>query len=162
MTLAVRAAIMLVFGTFGVVMLWVGVTQYFQQKRLLARASAIEAEIIESRVKSSTSSNMDRRPLRSTSTTTHAPVMRFRYTLGGAVYESDMLRPSIIERTYASADDARAELSPFPVGARVTAMVDPSLPERAFLVNEASAAPVVFVIVGLLVPPLAFLAGKLV
>lgn len=162
MVFAVRIAILIVFGGLGLVMLGVGITQFFQQRRLLANATAIEADIIDSRIESSTSANTDRRPLRSTSTTTHAPVVKFRYNLDGKTYESDLLTPTIIVRTYPSREGAEEQIAPYPIGAKVTALVDPSRPEKAFLIAQASAAPMVFIIIGLLLPPIAWLSGKLV
>lgn len=83
----------LIFGGFGFVMLYVGVTQFFMQRRLLANAKRVSAVIVHSEVFSSTSSDTDPRPLRSTSTTTHRPDVRFRYLVGEREYESDLLHP---------------------------------------------------------------------
>jgi hypothetical protein len=162
MNLTVRILILLVFGGFGLVMLWVGATQCVRQRRLLTHATAVEAEIIEARVQSSTSSNTDRRPLRSTSTTTHSPVVRFRYRVGDAEYVSDMLRPTSIGTSYASRESAEEEIAAYRPGARIIAFVDPALPGAGFLVAERSSGPLVFIIVGLLLPPVAWAAGTLV
>ena len=80
--------------------------------------------------------------------------MTFRYTIADRTYESDLLYPTIIVRTYASRDAAAAELVPFPAQAHVRAFVDPALPDNAFLVASPSSAPVVFIVIGLLLPPL--------
>ncbi|MGH7709933.1 MAG: hypothetical protein ACREOG_01540 [Gemmatimonadaceae bacterium] len=40
------------------------------------------------------------------------------------------------------------------------AHVDPSLPDKAYLIASAGAGPVVFIIIGLLLPPLAWFVGK--
>ena len=68
-----RIITFIIFGGFGFVLLYVGVTQYFQQRRLLANAERVDARIVHSEVFTSTSADTDRRPLRSTSTTTHRP-----------------------------------------------------------------------------------------
>jgi hypothetical protein len=161
-TLIARIAIMIVFGGGGLVLLVVGVRQYFQQKRVLANATQVEAEILVSEVFTSRSGGAGSKPLQDRSTTTHRPDVRFRYTVNRTVHESDLLRPTIIVRSYASESAAAAELAPFPVGARVSAWVDPTLPDKAFLVREASSTPVGFMIIGALLPPVAYVAGLLV
>jgi hypothetical protein len=152
----------LIFGGFGFVMLYVGVTQFFMQRRLLANAKRVSAVIVHSEVFRSTSSDTDPRPLRSTSTTTHRPDVRFRYLVGEREYESDLLHPSIIVRTYASREAAADALVPFPVNATVSAYVDPSLPDKAYLIATEGNGPVVFMIIGMLLPPIAWWVGKYV
>lgn len=161
-TMIARIAVMIVFGGGGLVLFHVGMTQYFQQKRLLANATQVDAEILKSEVFTSRSRGSGGKPLQNTSTTSHRPDVRFRYEVNRTTYESDLLRPTIIVRSYASESSAAEELAPFPVGARVAAWVDPSLPDKAFLVRETSSTPVGFMIVGALLPPVAWLAGLLV
>jgi hypothetical protein len=159
----VRIIITAVFGGFGLVLLYVGVTQYFLQRRLLSNATTVDAEIVESHVQSSTSSGVGSTgALRRSSTTTHLPVVKFRYLVKGETYESELLRPTIIVRSYASRDTAAAALEPYPVGAKVRAHVDPATPDKAFLVAEASGAPVVYIVLGVLLPPVAWFASLLV
>jgi hypothetical protein len=157
-----RVIILLIFGGFGVVMLWVGVTQYIQQRRLLTSSRDVEAEIIESRVEKCRSSDTDNRPLRDNSTISYRPLVRFRYRVGDRPYVSDMLRPTIIIRSFASHESAAEEIAAYPEGAIVTARVCDAAPEKAFLVAEASVGPMVFMIVGLLLPPIAWFVGRLV
>lgn len=161
-TTIARIVIMILFGGGGLVLLYVGVTQYFQQKRLLANATRVDAEIIESKVFTSTSGGVGDKPLRDSRTTTHRPDVRFRYEWQGKTWESDLLRPTIIVRSYGSEDSAAEELKPFPVGARVAAWVDPAMPDKAFLLAESSGTPVGFMVIGALLPPVAWLAGLLV
>lgn len=158
----VRIIVFILFAGFGLFLFIVGLTQYVQQRRLLAAAEPIDALIVVSEVHSSTSSPPRDRPLRNRSTSTHRPEVRFRYEIDGQEHESDLLRPAIIVRGYASAEAASEELRDFPVGARVTAYVDPSQPGKAFLIREAAAGPLVFMIVGLCVVPLAWFGSKLV
>jgi len=157
-----RIITFIIFGGFGLVMLYVGVTQYFMQRRLLANARRVDAVIVHSSVFSSTSADTDRRPLRSTSTTTYRPDVKFRYRVGDTDYESDLLYPNVIVRAYASRESAAEELAPFPVDAKVQAYVDPSLPDKAYLLASAGSGPVVFIIIGLLLPPVAWFVGKYV
>jgi hypothetical protein len=67
------------------------------------------------------------------STTSFRPEIRFRYTFSEREYESDLLRPTIIARGYASAEKAAKELAPFHIGAKALAHVDPQHPDKAFL-----------------------------
>jgi hypothetical protein len=154
-----RIIVFVIFGGFGLVMLYVGLTQLVTQRRLLTNAERVDAVIVHSEVFSSTSSDTDPRPLRSTSTTTHRPDVRFRYRVGGEEYESDLMYPTIIMRTYASREAAAEALVPFPLEARIRAYVDPSLPEKAYLIASAGNGPVVFIVLGLLIPPLAWFVG---
>jgi hypothetical protein len=160
-----RVAPMIVYavvGGFGLVMLYVGLTELVAQRRLMACAVPVRAEILSSRVSESTSSNTDRRPLRSNSTTSYTSEVRFRYSINGATYESDLLRPTIIVQGHASRSGAEEEISAFRAGATVDAWVDPQTPERGFLIKGASAGPMVFALLGLLLPPLGWLASRLV
>jgi hypothetical protein len=149
-----------IFGGFGFVMLYVGITQFVMQRQLLANATRVPATIVHSEVFSGTSSDTDPRPLRSTSTTTHRPDVRFRYRVGEREYESDLMYPNVIVRTYASRGAAAAALAAFPVNATVSAYVDPSLPEQAYLIATSGNGPVVFMIIGVVLPPVAWWVGK--
>ena len=151
-----------IFGGFGLMLLFVGVTQFVKQRRNLTHAERVDATIIHSAVFSSDSANTDRRLGRSNSTTSHRPDVRFRYRVSGTEYESDLLHPNIIVRGYASAESAAAALAPFPLNATVRAYVDPAHPDQAFLIAEAGNGPIVFIVLGLVVPPLAWVVGKYV
>ena len=157
-----RIITFVIFGGFGLMLLYVGATQLIQQRRSLTNAERVDAVIVHSEVFTSTSADTDARLLRSNSTTSHRPDVKFRYAVGGQQYESDLLYPTIIVTSYASRDEAAKELAPFPVNARVRAFVDPSHPEQAFLIANAGKGPIVFIIIGLLLPPLAWFVGKYV
>jgi Protein of unknown function (DUF3592) len=155
-----RIITVIIFGGFGVFMLYMGITQLAQQRRNLAHAEPIEAVVVKSEVFASTSADTDPRLLRSTSTTTYRADITFRYTVSGQTYESDRLYPSIIVQTFASHADAAAMIKSFPVGATVRAFADRAHPERAFLLKESGSGPVVFIVLGLLLPPIAWIVGK--
>jgi len=157
-----RIIVYAIFAGFGLVLLYVGLTQFFQQRRLLRAAQPVEAVILSSRVTSSTSKDTDGRSFQNNSTTTHSPDVRFRYTIAGVEHESEMLYPSEIQRTYATSDAAAAELAPFPQGARVRAWVDPTTPDKAFLIAQSSAGLIVFIVLGIALPPIAWFASRLV
>lgn len=152
-----RWIFVLMFGGLGVMLVYVGVTQYFLQKRIAANARPVQAEIIRSDVTRSVSKDTDRSLARNTSTTTWSPNVRFRYLVNGATYESDMLRPNIIGTSFASQEEAASELAAFPLGAQVTAYVDEKHPDKAFLILEKGAGPLVFMLVG----PIALAAAYL-
>jgi len=157
-----RLIVFILFGGFGVFLFIVGLTQYVQQRRLLAAAQPIDAVITRSEVHSSRSSPVGKRPLRDQGITTHRAEVAFRYEIDGREYESDLMRPAIIVRGYASSEGAAEELRSFPVGAHVKAYVDPTRPDKAFLIPEPAPGPLVFMIVGLAVVPLAWFGSKLV
>ncbi len=138
----------------GMMLLLVGVREYFLQQRTLANAAPIEAVVTSSRVIQSTSTDTDPRLGRDNSTTSYSPEVRFRYTIRGVQYESDMLRPTIIVRGFASQSSAMDEIKPFPAGATVKAYVDPAVPARAFLIAEPSWFPKAYIVIGLTLMPL--------
>jgi hypothetical protein len=142
--------------------LYVGTTQFWQQRRNLAHSERVDAVIVHSAVKTSTSSDTDQRVGFSNSTTSHSPEVRFRYVVSGQEYESDRIYPSIIGRSYASASAAADVLSPFPVDRKIRAFVNQAHPEQAFLIAEAGNGPIVFMILGLLLPPIGWFVGKYV
>jgi hypothetical protein len=155
-----RIIVTLIFGGFGAFMFFYGLRQFLLQRRLLRNAVPITAVITQSEVFSSRSSDTDARPLRDSSTTTHRPDVRFRYEVNGRSYESDLMYPNSIVVTYASRESAAEALAPYPPGATVRAMVDPGMPDKAFLVAQPGAGPKVFMIVGAVLPPLAWWVGQ--
>ena len=154
--------VFLLFAGFGVTLAYVGITQWYLQRAILSAARPVEATITRSEVFESRSSNTDRRPLRDNSTTSYRPEVRFTYVVDGHSYESDLLYPTIIVQGYASRDSAAAELIPFPLGAKVSAHVDPAHPDKGFLIAQRSAAPTIFIIVGVALIPIAWFGSKLV
>jgi len=79
--------------------------------------------------------------------TSYRPAVTYWYRVGGAQYVATGVTPITISagRAWATALSAR-----FPVGARVTAYVDPNDPGKAFLVHEASLLPLWFVAIAAL------------
>lgn len=140
----------LMFGGIGVMLIVVGVRELVIQRRVMASAVEVEAVILSAEVKTSTSSNTDRRLLRDNSTTSHTPEVRFEYSVNGVRHESDMLYPTVIVSGYASRDSAAEEIREYTPGARVKAYVDAALPERGFLRLESSSNPKWFIVAGVL------------
>jgi hypothetical protein len=155
-----RIITFLIFGSFTVMFLYVGLTQLLQQRRNLTHAERIDATIVHSAVRSNTTRDTDGRVGFTNNTTTHTPDVRFRYTVSGEQYESEQLYPTIIGRGYASLSDAAAVLAPFPVDAKVRAYVDRAHPQHAFLINESTSGPIVFLVLGLCLPLLGWLVAK--
>ena len=147
------------FGGLGLMLLVVGTTQLWQQRRNMKHARSVLATIEHSAVVSHTSADTDGELLRSNSTTSHTPEVRFRYLVGGRTYRSERLYPSVIGRGYASVEAAQAELAPYPVDAQVQAWVNPAHPEQGFLRAEAGQGPLVFLVLGVVLPPLAWVVG---
>ncbi len=140
----------LLFGGLGIMLLVVGTREFFIQRHVLATAVPVEAIILSAGVKTSTSSDTDTRLLRDNSTTTHHPEVRFAYTFRGVRYESDMLYPSVIVRSFASRESAAEEIREYVPGSTVKAYADASLPQRGFLRLEWSSNPTWFIIAGVL------------
>ncbi len=147
-----RVLIILFAGGFGVALLCVGVTEFFQQRRLLTSAHPVQAEIIDSSVRCIDSSAA--RP------GAYCAAVRFRYRIDGAEYESDRLYPTFIRPGYESPASAAAELAPFPPRANVVAHVDPEDPARAFLVPRGTSMPLMCILLGLVIPPVSWIAGR--
>lgn len=139
----------------GLMLLTVGVRECVLQKRTLEGVVPVDAVIVSAQVIKSVSHDTDPRPLKSTSTTSYSPEVKFRYTVYGHGYESDMLRPTVIVRGYASHEDAHREIAAFIPGSVVRAFVNPDLPARGFLIAERSSGPIVFIIVGVVMLPIA-------
>jgi len=152
--------ILAVFGGFSIMMLYVGITQYFVQRELTADPRRVTVKNVKSEVFRSESRDTNHGDLRDTSTVSYRPDVRFAYDVDGKSYESDLIYPTIIVRTYASHESAEDELRPFPVGASVEAYYGVNRPAQAYLVRETSAGPVVFIIVGLIVPVVTWLVVK--
>ena len=157
-----RVVVYLMCGGFSAMFLYVGLTQLVMQRRLLASPARVDATIVRSEVVTTKSADTDNRPLRDNGTTSHSPEVRFRYLVAGRPYESELIYPNVIGRSYASRASAAEVLAPFPLHATVQAYVNPALPEKAYLIPEAGAGPTVFTVLGVLLVPIGYLVGKIV
>ncbi|HSW05578.1 DUF3592 domain-containing protein [Aquabacterium sp.] len=144
--------IFLIFGGMGFMLLYVGCTQWRLQRRLMRHAVPVPARIVRSEVHSGTPSDSD-------DSVTHRPELRFRYHCQGRAYESEMLHPTIIVQGHPSHASAEELLAAYPLGASIVAYVDPAHPDKGFLVPQASIGPLVFLLLGALLPPLAWVIG---
>jgi hypothetical protein len=157
-----RIITLMICSGFAAMFLYVGVVQFWQQRRNLAHAERVDAIIVHSAVKTSTTRDTDQRVGFSNSTTSYLPEVRFQYEVRGTTYASERLYPSIIARSYGSQSSAAETLAPFPLQSRVRAYVNEAHPDQAFLIAERSNGPVVFVVLGLLLPPLGWFIGRYV
>jgi len=157
-----RIITLLICCGFAGMFLYVGAKQFWQQRRNLAHAEPVDALIVHSAVKVSKTRDSDQRVGFSNSSTSYLPEVRFRYVVAGTEYVSERLHPSIIEQSFGSESDAAELLAPFPLEALVRAHVNRAHPDQAFLIAEKSNGPVVFLILGVLLPPLGWVVGKYV
>jgi hypothetical protein len=149
-----------IFGGFGIVLLVVGVRNLLQQRRFLSNPRRIEVTIVKSEIKKLTTRDTKHGDLRDTSTNSYRPILEFSYEIDGKQYQSDLLRPSEIVQDFASQSSAADVLAPYPLGKTVQAYYQPSAPEKAFLIAEASAGPWVFIVLGALLGPIVWFVGK--
>lgn len=147
-----RVLIIFLAGSFGLALLGVGFAEFFQQRRLLASSHPVQAEIIESSVRC-----VDASAARAGA---YCAAVRFRYRFDGAEYESDRLYPTFIRPGYETSASAAADLAPFPPRASVVAHVDPEDPAHAFLVLRGTSMPLMCIVLGLVIPPVSWLAGR--
>lgn len=152
----------LICGGFAAMFLYVGATQFWQQRRNLEHAEPVDAVIVHSEVFESTTRDTDGRVGFSNSTTTYRPDVKFTYRVGGQQYESERLNPTVIGTGYASRESAAAELAPYPLHAKVRAWVNPAFPDQAFLNGERSNGPIVFLVLGFVLPVVGYVLGKFV
>jgi len=150
-----RVLLLTIFTAFGLFLFGVGVQQSVVQRRLLANPQRVEAQVTRSEIVAIRGSDRERDRV-----TAYRPEVRFSYRVAGKVYESELLRPTIIGSDFASQAEAAKEIAKFPKDGVVEAYVNPSMPDKAYLVREKSAGPLVFVIVGLAVPPLVWLLAR--
>jgi hypothetical protein len=155
-----RVIAMVIFGSFSLMMLHVGVGQFVQQRTLTVGAKIVEATITKSEVRMSKSSDTDQRLGRDNSTTSYTPEVRFAYEVDGKTHESEMLYPTQIVQGYASEESAAMELRAFPLHARVRAHVHPSHPDKGYLIPQKSYAPAVFIVIGLVLPVVTWLVTR--
>lgn len=122
----------------GIGMAGFGTWSWFEEKRLLADAVEVAAEVLETRVERK----------RSRRSTSYRPVVRFRFTLDGKTHESDRVTPLDFSGTSSWADEMVAR---FPVGSTPKAWVNPSSPDKAYLVKETSSKNLAVLGIGVVV-----------
>lgn len=75
------------------------------------------------------------------------PHVYFRFTIDGAIYTVDNIRPGIKE-SYGTRRTAEEVTNEFPIGTTVTAYVPRGDPDKAYLIPEPSFIPVAIVFAG--------------
>ena len=124
----VAAGLLVLVGTFA----WIGISDVRHQAVLLERSVETPATIMSSKVSTQTSTTRTSGGGHST-TTIHIPEVRFTYQFGG--------RARMGQRVYPTARNgdlawAKRVVAGFPVGAEVSAWVDPANPDESFLIRE--------------------------
>lgn len=142
---------LIVLGSVGIVLLYVGLTQCFRQWALLPAPRRVSAKITRSFVSSRDFKNED-----DSKAAMYRLNVEFVYTIDGRTFKSDLLKPTTIEQTYGSRDLAERQLEPFPPGATVDAYYVPDHPGSAYLVPEPPAVSKAFLIAGALLPVVTF------
>jgi len=116
--------------------------RWSEESRLIEAAVAVPAQVTAVQVddwSSGTGTSRERH---------YKPIVRYRYEVGGQLYESERVTPL---GDSGSKQWAQGLVARFPVGSRVTAHVDPAEPANAFLVEQASWKARVGLVVGLAV-----------
>ncbi|OIB56503.1 DUF3592 domain-containing protein [Natrialba sp. SSL1] len=134
-----RKALLLLLVGAGVI--WLGYSDYTTQEERLENAVEVDAEIVET--------DVDRRSSSSGSSgSTYYPVVEFEYTYEESTYTSSNLHASDSRSGHSSRSAAQSIVAEYPEGEQVTAYLDPSEPEAAFLETEQSNAPVLWMVLG--------------
>jgi len=122
-----------------------------EQARLNEKAVSVKAVVLLSEVRQTTTRiGTDT----GDTATSYWPEVEFSYEYGGTLRTSNKIWPV---GEGGSEADAKVSLSSYPVGAEVSAFVDPDDPETAFLEKRWSQAPYLSVIIGVF--PIGFVAG---
>lgn len=120
-----------------------GAYDYVQQSDAVTNSVEVEAEITDVGVEADSSGRG--------ADVTYRPTVRFTYEYDGASYTSTNVFPSDISPNYDTRSEARSVLEGYQPGDTATAYVSPDQPGEAFLKNQTSNAPLIFVGVGLFV-----------
>ncbi|ELY94234.1 hypothetical protein C483_03680 [Natrialba hulunbeirensis JCM 10989] len=125
----------------GVGIIWLGYSDYTTQEERLENAVEVDAEIVET--------DVDRRSSSSGSSgSTYYPVVEFEYSYEESTYTSSNLHASDSRSGHSSRSAAQSITDEYPEGEQVTAYLDPSEPEAAFLETEQSNAPFLWMVLG--------------
>lgn len=118
-----------------------GVYDYVQQSDAVEDSVEVDAEILELGAETSGSTG--------SSGTDYRPTVRFEYEYDGTSYTGTSVFPSETTPNYDTRSAARSVLEEYETGETATAYVDPANPDDAFLKNQTSNAPLLFVGIGL-------------
>jgi len=113
---------------------------YLQQSEAVDDAVTVDAEVIETGVETVSGGRRGGVEYR--------PTVQFTYD--GESYTSTNVFPSVASPNYDTESAARDALDGAQAGDTVTAYVDPADPDGAFLLNQTSFAPLLFVLIGAL------------
>jgi len=145
-----KMTLIVVFGVISLLMLAMGVSEFYMQWRLLSGARPVQATITAADVFEVRDLTGD--DAGGITSYIYEPRVKFTYEIDGTSYEGTMMRPIKTPRNYPTAGHAETELVAFPVGAKVQAFVSPNYPDKAYLIKETSRAPVIYMLIGVGVP----------
>ncbi|WP_241175232.1 DUF3592 domain-containing protein [Natronolimnobius sp. AArcel1] len=123
----------------GLAVLWYGYADYQTQDDRLENAIEVDATILETDIDRRSSSN---------SGTSYYPDVEFEYEYEGETYISSNIDAASSRAGDSSRSAAQSVLDEYPEGEEVTVYLDPSEPDEAFLENDRSYAPLLFVLAG--------------
>jgi len=118
-----------------------GAYDYVQQSDAVSDSVEIDAEITDIGVESVSSG--------SSPGVEFKPTVRFAYEYQGTSHTSTNVFPAAITKNYDTEAKARSVLEGYETGATATAYVAPDEPGSAFLKNQTSNSPLLFVGIGL-------------
>ncbi|UPM43015.1 DUF3592 domain-containing protein [Halocatena salina] len=110
---------------------------YAQQSAAIDDAVSVEATVVESSVSPSGGGG-----------TEYEVRVEYRYRYQGTEYRSDKLFPGYLGRLYETESKAQSVIEPYDSGATVTAYVDPAAPSEAFLKQQTTQSPLIFMLLG--------------
>ena len=118
-----------------------GAYDYVQQSEAVTNAVESDATITEMGVEADSSG--------SSTDAEYKPTVQFTYEYEGTSYTSTNVFPTDISPSYDTRSEAKSVLEGYETGDTVTAYVNPAEPGNAFLKNQTSNAPLLFVGIGL-------------
>ena len=92
----------------------------------------------------------------------YRPQVSYSYSFEGESFSSSNVYPSTLSKSFDIREEAEAVLSDYGEGDRVTAYVRPGSPDKAFIVDERSNKPFLFIGIGALMASFAaysFISG---
>ncbi|WP_277552254.1 DUF3592 domain-containing protein [Halobaculum limi] len=130
----------LLFLVVGVAVAGYGVVDYTGQSDAVADAVEVDATV--------TAVGVEEASTPGEGTVDYTPRVRFEYDFRGTAYTGTRLYPATIAPEYDTRSAAEDAISDIDEGDTVTAFVDPSDPDGAFLRRDTSNAPLLAVAIG--------------
>lgn len=123
----------------GLVLLGYGFNQYQGQKASIDNAVNISATVADTNVRTDSSRR---------GSTDYQAEIDFNYSFEGEDYTSGFIYPLDDDREFSTEEEAQEFLQSYSAGTEVDAYVSPETPDEAFLNNESSDQPLIFLLIG--------------